>query len=161
MLAEPSTGLDPRSRAGVWEAVRELAAAGTTVLLTPQYLEEADRLCSRISVLDRGRIVAEGSPAELKARVGGSRAEIAVPEGRDPAAVARRVSAALGAVAELDPATRRISIPMPGGTAGLHLLARGLDEAGLGAGDVTLRRPDLDEVFLHLTADRPAERVAS
>lgn len=71
-LDEPSTGLDPRSRSDVWDAVRELADAGTTVLLTTQYLEEADRLCSRISVLDHGRIVAEGSPAELKARVGGN-----------------------------------------------------------------------------------------
>src|SRR5690606_26760951 len=91
-LDEPTTGLDPRSRSEVWSAVRELAAAGTTVLLTTQYLEEADRLCGRISLMEGGRVVAEGSPAELKARVGGSRVEIVVPDGRDLLAVAGAVS---------------------------------------------------------------------
>ncbi|WP_028658963.1 daunorubicin resistance protein DrrA family ABC transporter ATP-binding protein [Nocardioides insulae] len=151
-LDEPSTGLDPRSRNEVWNAVRELAASGTTVLLTTQYLEEADRLCSRISLMDRGRVVAEGSPSELKARVGGSRLEVAVPAGRDLAAAAGSISAALCAAPEIDPAARRISAPVRGGVGALGRLARTLDEAGLQADDVSLRRPDLDDVFLRLTA---------
>lgn len=150
-LDEPSTGLDPRSRNEVWEAVRELASSGTTVLLTTQYLEEADRLCSRISLIDRGRVVAEGSPTDLKARVGENRVEIVVPDHLDVLAVAGPVADALDAAPEIEVRTRRISLPLRGGTDGLVGLARALDEAGLAADDVALRRPDLDDVFLHLT----------
>ena len=156
-LDEPTTGLDPRSRNEVWRAVRELATTGTTVLLTTQYLEEADRLCSRISLIDRGRVVAEGSPADLKSRVGGTRAEIVVPEGRDLTAAAGPVATALGAVTEIDPAMRRISVPMGGGSEALVRLAGALDETGLGIDGVTVRRPDLDDVFLQLTGRPQAE----
>jgi ABC-2 type transport system ATP-binding protein len=149
-LDEPTTGLDPRSRSEVWSAVRELAAAGTTVLLTTQYLEEADRLCRRISLMEGGRVVAEGSPAELKSRVGGSRVEIVVPEDRDLLAVAGAVSAVLDAAPEIDAAGRRVSVPMHGGEA-LFRLAHAVDGVGLDPADVSLRRPDLDDVFLHLT----------
>lgn len=150
-LDEPTTGLDPRSRSEVWTAVRELASSGTTVLLTTQYLEEADRLCTRISLVDRGRVVAEGSPADLKSHVGGTRVEIVVPHGRDLDAATKPVSTALGAAPEIDPAMRRISVPLPEGTEALTRLARALDEAGLDSEDVSLRRPDLDEAFLQLT----------
>ena len=150
-LDEPTTGLDPRSRSEVWGAVRELAAAGTTVLLTTQYLEEADRLCSRISLMEHGRVVAEGSPAELKSRVGGSRVEIVVPEGRDLLTVAGAVAAALDAAPELDAVGRRVAVPLHGGAEALFRLAHAVDEVGLDPADVSIRRPDLDEVFLHLT----------
>lgn len=159
-LDEPSTGLDPRSRTEVWEAVRELATDGTTVVLTTQYLEEADRLCSRISLVDRGRVVAEGSPTDLKARIGGSRVEIAVPAGRDLDAVARPVAAALQAVPAIDEATRRISAPMRGGAEALVSLGRSLDEAGLDPQNVSLRQPDLDDVFLTLTGHAGVEGAA-
>jgi len=154
-LDEPTTGLDPRSRNEVWNAVRELASSGTTVLLTTQYLEEADRLCTRISLVDRGRVVAEGSPGDLKSRVGGTRVEIVVPQGRELEASVGPVSTALDATAEIDPVMRRITVPLPGEAESLTRLARAVDEAGLDAVDVSLRRPDLDEVFLQLT-DGPA-----
>lgn len=150
-LDEPTTGLDPRSRGEVWDAVRELAWGGTTVLLTTQYLEEADRLCARISLVGQGRVVAEGSPADLKSRVGGSRVEITVPDGRDVHATAATLATALESVPDVDPATRRIAVPMDGGPEALTRLAHALDLAGLRAEDISLRRPDLDEVFLHLT----------
>jgi ABC-2 type transport system ATP-binding protein len=150
-LDEPTTGLDPRSRSEVWSAVRELASSGTTVVLTTQYLEEADRLCTRISVVDRGRVVAEGSPADLKSRFGGSRVEVMVPTGRDLHAAAATVAAALGSPTEIDPATRKASFSVRGGGDVFLRLASVLDEAGLRVEDVSLLRPDLDEVFLHLT----------
>src|SRR5699024_10083380 len=109
-LDEPTTGLDPRSRSDVWDAVGELTMSGTTVLLTTQYLEEADRLCARISLVDGGRVVVDGSPAELKSRVGGSRVEIVVPEGRDLAATADHASDVLGVAPTIDPATRQVSL---------------------------------------------------
>lgn len=158
-LDEPTTGLDPRSRSEVWSAVRELAAAGTTVLLTTQYLEEADRLCSRISLMERGRVVAEGSPAELKSRVGGSRAEIVVPDGIDLLGVAGVVSAFLDAAPEIDAVGGRVSVPMHGAES-LVRLAHAVAEVGLDPADVSLRRPDLDEVFLHLT-DRSIPRPST
>lgn len=152
-LDEPTTGLDPRSRNEVWDAVRELAAAGTTVLLTTQYLEEADRLCSRISLVDRGRMVAEGPPASLKSRIGASRAEIVVPDGHEPSTVAGALGAALGVAPEFDPPTRRLTVPLNGGSEALLRLAHALDGIDLDVDDVSLRRPDLDEVFLQLTGD--------
>lgn len=150
-LDEPTTGLDPRSRSEVWSAVRELASAGTTVVLTTQYLEEADRLCSRISVIDRGRVVAEGSPTDLKTRFGGSRIEVRVPVGDDLQRAAGTMSAALGTLPEIDRTTRKVSFPAQGGGETLARLAVVLDQVGLQVEDVSLLRPDLDEVFLHLT----------
>ncbi|WP_413451607.1 ATP-binding cassette domain-containing protein [Georgenia phoenicis] len=151
-LDEPTTGLDPRSRAEVWNAVRELAQTGTTVLLTTQYLNEADRLCSQVSLVGAGRIVAEGTPADLKARIGGSRVEVRVPAHHDVEHAAATLSTAVEAVAAVDRTTREIALPMRGGTATLVRLARALDHAGVRAEDVSLRPPDLDEVFLHLTS---------
>lgn len=128
-----------------------MAVSGTTVLLTTQYMEEADRLCARISLIGRGRVVAEGTPAELKSIVGGSRVEIVVPRGRNLDAAAAPMAVALDAVPGIDQATRRISVPIRGATESLNRLAHALDEAGLDVADVSLHRPHLDDVFLRLT----------
>ncbi|GLZ77014.1 daunorubicin resistance protein DrrA family ABC transporter ATP-binding protein [Actinorhabdospora filicis] len=141
-LDEPTTGLDPRARAETWRAVREVAAAGTTVLLTTQYLEEADRLADRVAVLDHGRVVAEDTPAALKARLGGDRVELVVGE-EDFAGAAALIGG------EGDPETGRLTVP--GGVAELVAVLRRLDDAGVTPRDVALRRPTLDEVFLSLT----------
>ena len=154
-LDEPTTGLDPRSRNRVWDAVRELAATGTTVLLTTQYLEEADRLCARISLVDAGRVIAEGTPAALKSRVGQSRVEVTVPDRWDVTTTAATIARALDAVAQVDPATRRVAVPVRDGKRTLVRLAHAVDRAGLRTEDIALRRPDLDEVFLHLTETAP------
>ncbi|MFI1658765.1 ATP-binding cassette domain-containing protein [Streptomyces sp. NPDC020472] len=149
-LDEPTTGLDPRGRREVWEAVRSLVGGGTTVLLTTQYLEEADRLADRISVVDRGRVVAEGTPDRLKARVGADRLDVVV---RDAA----RLDEAAGllpverAEVVVDADRRRLSAPVADRTAALAETVRALGAAGIEAEDIALRRPTLDEVFLHLT----------
>jgi ABC-2 type transport system ATP-binding protein len=148
-LDEPTTGLDPAARAEVWDGIRALVAEGTTVLLTTQYLDEADQLADRICVLGDGLVVAEGTPSELKARLGGDRVEVEVADAADLAAVA-------AVVAEVGPPTvdedrGRVSVPAGDRVATLTAVVRGLDAAGLVAEDVALRRPTLDEVFLHLT----------
>ncbi|MEE1817677.1 ATP-binding cassette domain-containing protein [Streptomyces sp. SP18ES09] len=157
-LDEPTTGLDPRGRTEVWDSVRSLVGGGTTVLLTTQYLEEADRLADRISVVDRGRVVAEGTPDALKARVGADRITVVV---RDAA----RLDEAAGllpvprATVDVDADARRIGAPVTDRTAALAETVRALDEAGIEAEDIALRRPTLDEVFLHLTSR--SEEVAA
>jgi ABC-2 type transport system ATP-binding protein len=158
-LDEPTTGLDPRSRLEVWDAIRELASGGTTVLLTTQYLEEADRLCSRISVLRGGRVVAEGTPSELKSAVGGSRAEIDVPAGTDLHVVARGLTEATGAPVTIDADARRISMPLAPDADALVSLSGAVAQLGLAAADLTIRRPDLDEAFLTLTEDTATEET--
>ncbi|WP_431869882.1 ATP-binding cassette domain-containing protein [Nocardiopsis eucommiae] len=150
-LDEPTTGLDPRSRAEVWRAVRELVAGGTTVLLTTQYLEEADRLADRVSVLDRGRVIAEGGPEELKSRVGGGRVEVVVADAGELPVAAEVLGRMAGAPPEVDRDALRVSAPVCGGGAGLTKVVRALDEGGLGVEDIALRRPTLDDVFLGLT----------
>ncbi|MFF2494257.1 ATP-binding cassette domain-containing protein [Agromyces sp. NPDC058064] len=150
-LDEPTTGLDPRGRATVWQAVREIAAAGTTVLLTTQYLDEADQLADRVSVMDHGRVVAEGTPADLKRQLGGDRvtAVIAEPERLDEARdVIGRI---VGGVASIDADTRTITVEVADGARALAPIVRALDAAALTVDDLALRRPTLDEVFLHLT----------
>lgn len=148
-LDEPTTGLDPRGRAEVWSAVRSLAAEGTTVLLTTQYLEEADQLADRISVIDGGRVIAEGTADRLKARVGGDRIDVVV-----------RDAGRLGEAAELlgegvttDTDRRLLRAPAPDRMAALTRTVRALEEAGIEAEDIAVRRPTLDEVFLSLTGD--------
>ncbi|MFI6919276.1 ATP-binding cassette domain-containing protein [Nonomuraea spiralis] len=150
-LDEPTTGLDPRSRAGIWSAVRELVAGGTTVLLTTQYLEEADRLADRIAVIDAGRVVAEGTPDELKATLGGDRLDVVVHDAArlDEAAVI--VSATASGPAEVDRDTRHVSVPVGDRVTALTRVLPALAAAGIEAEDVALRRPTLDEVFLNLT----------
>jgi ABC-2 type transport system ATP-binding protein len=145
-LDEPTTGLDPRSRSEVWDAVRDLAAEGATVLLTTQYLEEADRLADRVAVIDGGRVVAEGPPATLKDAVSGDRIEVVLRERSDvAAAVALLERVATGAV-EVDDAALRVSAPVRDRMGALAAVVGELD-----AEDVALRRPTLDDVFLELT----------
>ncbi|MFF1591796.1 ATP-binding cassette domain-containing protein [Streptomyces sp. NPDC058286] len=154
-LDEPTTGLDPRGRAEVWGAVRSLVGGGTTVLLTTQYLEEADQLADRISVVDRGRVVAEGTADELKARLGGDRIDVVV---RDMAQldVAARL---LPDGATVDADRRLVSAPVADRMAALTETVRALQDAGVEAEDIAVRRPTLDEVFLHLTG--PGQKDAA
>ncbi|MDG4835491.1 ATP-binding cassette domain-containing protein [Micromonospora sp. WMMD967] len=156
-LDEPTTGLDPRSRNQVWDLVRDLVADGTTVLLTTQYLEEADQLAHRISVIDAGRVVAEGSPDELKAMTGGDRVEVVVRDAAALTRAARVVAATCGAEPEADPEVRRLSVPVADRVAGLVDVVRALDDAGIAVEDIGLRRATLDEAFLYLTGHRPDE----
>jgi ABC-2 type transport system ATP-binding protein len=154
-LDEPTTGLDPRGRAEVWDSVRSLVGGGTTVLLTTQYLEEADQLAHRISVVDAGRVVADGTADELKAATGGDRIDVFL---RD----AGQLGAAAGLLpltgVRVDPDRRLLSAPVTDRMAALSGVVRALREAGVEAEDVALRRPTLDEVFLHLT-DHTEEAV--
>ena len=155
-LDEPTTGLDPRARNEVWASVREIAAQGTTVLLTTQYLDEADQLAARISVMNHGRVVATGTPDALKREVGGDRVTVTVPVREPLEAVARRLAAAVGEPAAIDPETRRVTFEVGAGVVALADVVRALDEQGVTPEDLTLRRPTLDEVFLTLTAQEAA-----
>jgi ABC-2 type transport system ATP-binding protein len=151
-LDEPTTGLDPRSRLGLWGVIKGLVAEGTTVLLTTQYLEEADQLADDIVVIDHGRVIAHGTAEALKDAIGGDRIEIVV---RDPALAARAVEA-LRPVTTGDPKVEgdteaKISAPVSGGSTVLVDAVRALDAAGVEVSDVVLRRPTLDDVFLSLT----------
>ncbi|MET9637816.1 MULTISPECIES: daunorubicin resistance protein DrrA family ABC transporter ATP-binding protein [Streptomyces] len=152
-LDEPTTGLDPRGRAEVWSAVRSLVGGGTTVLLTTQYLEEADQLADRITLVDGGRVAAEGTADELKALVGADRIVVVL---RDAARLAQ--AARLLPDPAVDPDTLTLSFPVQDRMAGLARTLRTLEEAGVEAADLAVRRPTLDEVFLRLT-DR--EEVAA
>ena len=159
-LDEPTTGLDPRSRNDMWQVIRELVRGGTTLLLTTQYLEEADLLADEIVVIDHGRAIAQGTADQLKAQLGGERIEVVVPAPEDLPA-AREVLAALAAgEVVVDPHTRRLTAPVSGGGKVLvEALAR-LDAAGIEVLDIGLRRPTLDDVFLTLTGHAPEEQTA-
>ncbi|WP_282703554.1 ATP-binding cassette domain-containing protein [Streptomyces sp. CC219B] len=158
-LDEPTTGLDPRGRAEVWAAVRSLVGGGTTVLLTTQYLEEADQLADRISVVDAGRVVADGTADELKAATGGDRIDVVLRDaGQLGAAVALLPFDPAGVSVDTD--RRRLSAPVTDRMAALSGVVRALEAAGIEAEDVVLRRPTLDEVFLHLTGDPRVKEAA-
>jgi ABC-2 type transport system ATP-binding protein len=152
-LDEPTTGLDPRSRLGMWEVIRGLVKQGVTLLLTTQYLEEADELADQIAVVDRGRIIARGTADELKRQVGGERIEVVV---RDAAAIGRvtelmRQTDPTSARVVLDEHTRRLSMSTNGGSDVLLALVRELAAENIGIDDIALHRPTLDDVFLTLT----------
>jgi ABC-2 type transport system ATP-binding protein len=153
-LDEPTTGLDPRSRIDLWETIEGRVAQGTTVLLTTQYLDEADRLADRIAVLDRGRVIAEGSSDELKDQVGGERLDVTLETQTD----ADAAIAALESIAAERPAIRNgaLCVPLRQRKGAIAEAVRRLDEAGVGVDDVALHRPTLDDVFLNLTG-RAAE----
>jgi ABC-2 type transport system ATP-binding protein len=155
-LDEPTTGLDPRGRAEVWEAVRALVAGGTTVLLTTQYLDEADQLADTIAVLDAGRVIAGGTPDQLKSAIGGDRLDIVARNAGELSAAAAIVGRVCGGEAAIDRDNRRVSAPVRDRVAALIGVARALDDAGIAVEDIALRRPTLDEVFMHLTG-RSAE----
>jgi ABC-2 type transport system ATP-binding protein len=152
-LDEPTTGLDPRSRNQVWDAVRALVAQGTTVLLTTQYLEEADQLAGRISVMKAGRVVADGTADELKAVLGGDLVEVVVREAADLGQVAGLLARVTGATPETDPDARRAAVPVADRVTALTEVVRALHDAGIAVSDIGTRRPTLDEVFLQLTGD--------
>jgi ABC-2 type transport system ATP-binding protein len=154
-LDEPTTGLDPRNRGEVWAALRGLVAGGTTVLMTTQYLDEADQLADQVVVLDEGRKVAEGTPAELKSQLGGDRISVQVREAHDLAPVASILGRVTHSEPELDRALLRASAPVRDRVAALTALVRALDDAMVEVDDISVRRPTLDEVFLHLTGPRP------
>lgn len=157
-LDEPTTGLDPRGRREVWNAVRSLVGDGTTVLLTTQYLEEADQLADRITVIDQGRAIAEGTADELKSAIGGDRIDVVLHHAHDLSAAASVVGMAARADAvETDADALRISAPVVDRIAALTETVRALAATGIEARDIALRRPTLDEVFLHLTGTRPAD----
>ncbi|MFJ8204193.1 ATP-binding cassette domain-containing protein [Micromonospora chalcea] len=153
-LDEPTTGLDPRSRNGLWSAVRELVADGTTVLLTTQYLQEADHLADRVCVIDSGRVVAEGTPERLKARIGADRLELVVRDAADLPTAAAVVERATGAAVTVDAELRRVDAPVADRIAVLMTVLRTLEDAGVAVEDVLVRRPTLDEAFLRLTGGR-------
>ncbi len=159
-LDEPTTGLDPRSRDDMWNVITELVAGGTSLLLTTQYMEEAERLADSIVVIDHGRVIAGGTADELKSQVGGERLELVVADAAR-LGQAREVLAAVGSgETVVDDHTRRLTVPVLGGSGALVEALRRLDAAGVDVQDVGLRRPTLDDVFLTLTG-RPSEDVVA
>ncbi len=150
-LDEPTTGLDPRSRTEMWEILQGLVAGGTSLLLTTQYLEEADLLADNIIVIDKGRIIAEGTADGLKSQVGGERLEITVSDLGQIRTAAELVTPLGIGEATVDEQRRSILVPVTGGAAVLADALRRLDAAAVGVDDVGLRRPTLDDVFLSLT----------
>jgi ABC-2 type transport system ATP-binding protein len=154
LLDEPTTGLDPGSRLQLWETIRTLVAAGTDILLTTQYLDEADRLASDIVIIDHGTVIAAGTPAELKTRAGDDMIEVHVRDAGDLPAVCG-VLARIGHDPRVDVPARRASVPADDGSARLMEALRALDQEGIAVEDISLRRPTLDEVFLALTGKAP------
>ena len=159
-LDEPTTGLDPRSRLSMWELIGQLASGGTTVLMTTQYLEEADRLADDIVVVDHGLVIAQGTATELKQRLGGERLEITVAEGQS----LERTASVLAALSEEPPHTdetaRTVSVPVASHSGVLTKVIRQLDAAGVEVDDAGFRTPTLDDVFLNLTG-HPAEDASA
>jgi ABC-2 type transport system ATP-binding protein len=159
LLDEPTTGLDPRSRVELWDAIRAMVERGTDVLLTTQYLDEADHLAGRVVIIDHGRAVATGTPNELKRRVGRNVVEVHVRDLADVPKVANALSRIGEGELEIDESTRRIGVRVGAGTDELRNALGALEAVGITPDDVALRPPTLDEVFLALTG-RPADANA-
>ena len=150
-LDEPTTGLDPRTRLELWDLIERLVAGGTTLMLTTQYMEEADALADRLAVIDHGRVIADGTTEELKAQLGRDVVEVRVAADADVHEALNRVRHLATGEPHADPDARRLALPASGGTQSLLAVVRALDEAGIGIEDVGLHRPTLDDVFLTLT----------
>jgi ABC-2 type transport system ATP-binding protein len=157
-LDEPTTGLDPRSRLGMWDIIRSLVADGTTILLTTQYLDEADELADEIVVIDHGQVIAAGAAEELKGRAGGDVVEFSVPDRSRVSDAAAAVAAIGEGEPHVDPETGVVSVPVGGrGSDALVEAVRALDAAGVVTRGLALRRPSLDDVFLTLTGHAAEE----
>ena len=155
-LDEPTTGLDPRGRQDMWGVIKELVQDGTTLLLTTQYLEEADHLANEIAVIDTGKVIARGTADELKRRIGGEHLEIVV-EARDLVRSKSIIEQIVNVKAEVDESLNSISAPVSTGTAALVEVINSLSAVGINPLDIALKRPSLDDVFLALTGHKAEE----
>ncbi|TXS06439.1 ATP-binding cassette domain-containing protein [Streptomyces sp. col6] len=160
-LDEPTTGLDLTSRMTLWQMIRDQVAEGVTVLLTTQYLEEADQLADRIAVIDRGTVIAEGTPDQLKRKVGGERLEVSVASVADLEAVARTLAEISPGEPVTDRGARTVSVPLTGGVATIAGAASGLQRLGIEPEDFAVRRSSLDDVFLALTGEQGRTEAGS